>query len=123
LIGVAAVEVVVATADAPDNKEVPDKINGIIINNVKTTGVNISLFNRCNCIICYLCFDSPGFLVMDNMKDTQESIALTFWETKEDMDAFYHPNNKTLANLVETAKPLFEQMPERNDYQISSFKI
>jgi heme-degrading monooxygenase HmoA len=64
-----------------------------------------------------------GFLVMDNMKDTQESIVLTFWETKEDMDAFYNPDNKTLANFVETAKSAFEQMPERNDYQISSIEI
>ena len=60
---------------------------------------------------------------MDNMKDAQESIILTFWETKEDMDAFYDPDNKTLSNFVETAKHLFEQMPERNDYQISSIEI
>ena len=52
-----------------------------------------------------------GFLVMDNMKDIHESIVLTFWETKEDMDAFYSPDNKTLANFVETAKPSFGQMP------------
>ena len=64
-----------------------------------------------------------GFLVMDNTKDAQESIVLTFWKTKEDMDAFYSPYNKTLANFVETAKPSFEHMPERNDYQISSIEI
>ncbi len=64
-----------------------------------------------------------GFLVMDNTKDVQESIVLTFWETKEDMEAFYDPDNKTLSNFVETKKPLFEQMPERNDYQISSIEI
>jgi heme-degrading monooxygenase HmoA len=64
-----------------------------------------------------------GCLVMDNMKDVQESIVLTFWETKEDMDAFYDPDNKTLSNFVETAKTLFEQMPKRNDYQRSSIEI
>ena len=65
-----------------------------------------------------------GFLVMDSVKDIQESIVLTFWETKEDMDTFYNPdNNETLADFVEAAKPLFEQIPERSDYQISSFKV
>ena len=29
-----------------------------------------------------------GFIKMDNLKDRQESIVLTFWETKEDMDTF-----------------------------------
>ena len=33
------------------------------------------------------------------------------------MDAFYHLDNKDLMNFLETAKPLFEQMSERNDYQ------
>jgi heme-degrading monooxygenase HmoA len=64
-----------------------------------------------------------GFLVMDSMKDVRESTVLTFWETKEDMVAFYNPGNKTLANFVEAARPSFEQMPERNDYQTSSFKV
>ena len=64
-----------------------------------------------------------GFLVMDNINDTQESVVLTFWETKEDMDAFYNPNNNVLANFIESAKALFEEMPERKDYQISSFKV
>ncbi|MDQ6668817.1 MAG: hypothetical protein M3Y53_11425 [Thermoproteota archaeon] len=29
-----------------------------------------------------------GFLITDNLKDSQESTVLTFWETKGDMDAF-----------------------------------
>ena len=43
-----------------------------------------------------------GFLVMDNMKDAQESIVLTFWETKEDMDTFIIQKIK-LAEFVEAA--------------------
>ena len=33
-----------------------------------------------------------GFVVLDNIQDSQESIVLTFWESKEDMDAFYLPH-------------------------------
>lgn len=35
-----------------------------------------------------------GFLVMDNIQDPQESSVLTFWENKEDIDAF----------IIQTAK-------------------
>ena len=64
-----------------------------------------------------------GFLITDNLKDSQESIVLAFWETKGDMDAFYQPNNRILTDFVESVKILFEQMPQRNDYVVSSFKI
>lgn len=64
-----------------------------------------------------------GFVVMDGIQDLQESIVLTFWETKEDMDAFYQPNNRTLSDLVEKLKPLFEELPIRKDYQIAMFKV
>jgi heme-degrading monooxygenase HmoA len=64
-----------------------------------------------------------GYVVMDNIQDPQESIVITFWETKEDMDAFYHPDNKVLSNLVEKLKPSLEQPPERKDYQVVKFKI
>jgi quinol monooxygenase YgiN len=64
-----------------------------------------------------------GFVVMDSIQDLQESIVLTFWETKEDMDAFYQPNNRTLSDLVEKLKPLFEELPIRKDYQIAMFKV
>ncbi|HEY1248506.1 MAG TPA: hypothetical protein VGE97_05940 [Nitrososphaera sp.] len=60
-----------------------------------------------------------GHMILDSIGDQQESIVLTFWETKEDMDKFYSPENKVLANLVERAKPLFEKMPERTDYAVS----
>jgi len=64
-----------------------------------------------------------GFVIMDSIGDSQESVVLTFWETRDNKDSFYKPDNKDLADFVESAKILFEQMPERNDYVVSSFKI
>jgi heme-degrading monooxygenase HmoA len=45
-----------------------------------------------------------GFMVMDDLQDLRESVVLTFWERKEDMDCFYKPENKLLPDLVEKAK-------------------
>ena len=59
-----------------------------------------------------------GYLVLDNIKDEQESIVLTFWKTKEDMDTFYRSENKVLADFVERAKLFFEQLPERSDHEV-----
>jgi heme-degrading monooxygenase HmoA len=64
-----------------------------------------------------------GHIILDSTSDFQESIVLTFWETREDMDKFYSTRNKALANLVERAKPLFEKMPERTDYAVSELSF
>ena len=64
-----------------------------------------------------------GFMVMDDFEDLQESIVLTFWERKEDMDSFYKPENKALYDLVEKLNPSFEQLPVRKDYHVSKFKV
>jgi heme-degrading monooxygenase HmoA len=64
-----------------------------------------------------------GHMILDSTSDLQESIVLTFWETREDMDKFYSPQNKALANLVERAKPLFEKMPERTDHAVSELSF
>ncbi len=64
-----------------------------------------------------------GFIVMDSLDDPSESIVLTFWETKEDMDNFYQTDNGILANLVEKLKPSFERPPERRDYQVSDLSF
>lgn len=64
-----------------------------------------------------------GYVVMDNMKDEQESLVLTFWQTKEDMDAFYRPDNEVLTKFVENAKPFFDQMPERTDHLVKEFRL
>src|ERR671931_650239 len=60
-----------------------------------------------------------GFMVMDDM---QESIVLSFWETKEDMDSFYKPENEALSDLIEKLNPSFEQLPVRKDYRVTKFK-
>ena len=59
---------------------------------------------------------------MDDLQDLQESIVLTFWERKEDMDSFYK-SDKPLGDLVEKLKPSFEQPPVRKDYQVAKFKV
>ena len=45
-----------------------------------------------------------GFMVMDDLQDLRESVVLTFWKRKEDMDSFYKHENKALSNLVEKTK-------------------
>ena len=64
-----------------------------------------------------------GFMVMDDLEDLQESIVLTFWERKEDMDSFYKPENKALYDLVEKLNPSFEQLPVRKDYHVYKSKV
>ena len=64
-----------------------------------------------------------GFMVMDDLQDSQESIVITFWERKEDMELFYKPNGNVLGDLVEKLKPSFEHSPERKDYEIAKFKV
>ncbi len=60
-----------------------------------------------------------GFVVMDSLDDPSESIVLTFWETRKDMDSFYQTDNINLSGLVEKLKPVLEELPERKDYQVS----
>ena len=64
-----------------------------------------------------------GFIVMDSLEDSSESIILTFWETKEEMDNFYQIDNHLLSDLVEKLKPIFETLPERRSYEVSDFQI
>jgi len=64
-----------------------------------------------------------GHIILDSESRPLESIILTFWETREDMDKFYSPENTALANLVERARPLFERMPERTDYTVPELSL
>jgi quinol monooxygenase YgiN len=64
-----------------------------------------------------------GFMVMDDLQDSQESIVITFWERKEEMDLFYKPDSNVLGDLVEKLKPSFEHSPERKDCEIAKFKV
>jgi heme-degrading monooxygenase HmoA len=61
-----------------------------------------------------------GFLIMGSETDPKESIALTFWKSKESMAAFYNEENNILMEFVNKLKPLFEVMPERIDYKVIS---
>lgn len=63
-----------------------------------------------------------GFIIMNNVENTQETIALTFWETKEDMDTYHKLNNKWFSIITERIKPLFEELPERSNYILFDFK-
>ncbi|HKX21441.1 MAG TPA: hypothetical protein VJM74_07210 [Nitrososphaeraceae archaeon] len=63
-----------------------------------------------------------GFIVMDDLEDKQESVVITFWERKEDMDTFYRPENKLLRDLVKKLNPSFERLPVRNDYHVAKFE-
>ena len=64
-----------------------------------------------------------GFMVMDDLQDIQESVVLTFWERRDDMDCFYKPENKILSDLVEKLNPSFEQLLVRRDYHVTKFKV
>ena len=58
---------------------------------------------------------------MENIENDRETIVLTFWENKEDMENYYA--SKILVDIVEKIKPMFEQMPERSDYKIALFEV
>lgn len=63
-----------------------------------------------------------GFIVMDDSQDKQESVVITFWERKKDMDTFYGPENRLLSDLVKKLDPSFERLPVRKDYHVVKFK-
>lgn len=64
-----------------------------------------------------------GFIVINSATNASEVIVLSLWETKPDMEVFYHPSNKTLYEFVDRASSLFEGKPERTDYGVSHFSI
>ena len=54
---------------------------------------------------------------MENIENDRETIVLTFWENREDMENYHSKDNKILSNLVDKVKPMFEQMPEHQTIQ------
>jgi heme-degrading monooxygenase HmoA len=64
-----------------------------------------------------------GLVVIHSLHDPQEIIALTFWETKQDMDAFHAPYNKLLTSLQEKTEPNREGDVERRDHAVSHHKM
>ena len=64
-----------------------------------------------------------GYAILENIENDRETIVLTFWDNKEDMENYYSKDNKILSDLVDKVKPMFEKMPERSDYKIALFEI
>ncbi len=64
-----------------------------------------------------------GYTIMENSEDNNETLVLTFWETKAEMDDYYSNANSNLSSLVQDVKPMFEKMPERITYNIVSLDV
>jgi heme-degrading monooxygenase HmoA len=63
------------------------------------------------------------YAILENVENDRETIVLTFWETKEDMENYYSKDSKILSDLVEKVKPIFEQMLKRSNYKIALFEV
>lgn len=64
-----------------------------------------------------------GYAIMESQGDPQETIVVTFWETKEHMDKYYRHDNSVLSEFILRAKFNFEKSPERKDYFVSKLDI
>ena len=64
-----------------------------------------------------------GYAIFEYIENDKETVVLTFWENRKDMENYYSKDNKILSDLVDKVKPMFEQMPERSDYKIALFEI
>lgn len=64
-----------------------------------------------------------GYIILENDEDSNETLILTLWESKRDMDNYYSDANKRLSNLVDEVKPIFEKMPERITYNVISLEL
>ena len=64
-----------------------------------------------------------GYAILENIENDKETIVLTFWDNRKDMEHYYCKDNDILSELVEKVKPMFEQIPERSDYKITLFEI
>ncbi len=64
-----------------------------------------------------------GYAILENIENDKETVVLTFWDKREDMENYYSKDSKILSDLIEKVKPMFEQMPERLDYKIALFEL
>lgn len=64
-----------------------------------------------------------GYTILENSDDNNETLVLTFWKSKADMDNYYSNGNSSLSSLVEEIKPMSEKMPERITYNIVSLNV
>jgi heme-degrading monooxygenase HmoA len=63
-----------------------------------------------------------GFLLMESLNDQNEVINMTFWETKEDSDAYYS-QDKTYAAILEKTVSLRDGAVEMTYYTLANFRI
>jgi hypothetical protein len=63
-----------------------------------------------------------GYTILESSDDKKETLVLTFWGSKGDMDNYYSTGNSSLSSLVEV-KPMFEKMPERITYNVVSLDV
>ena len=64
-----------------------------------------------------------GYAILENSDDNNETLVLTYWRSKVDMDNYYSNGNSSLSSLVEEVKPMFEKMPERITYNVVSLDV
>jgi heme-degrading monooxygenase HmoA len=64
-----------------------------------------------------------GYTILENIDENNETLVLTYWESKEDMDNYYSNSNSSLSSLVDEVKPMFEKMPERISYNVVSLDV
>ena len=64
-----------------------------------------------------------GYTILENSDDNNETLVLTYWRSKVDMDNYYSNGNSSLSSLVEEVKPMFEKMPERITYNVVSLDV
>ena len=57
-----------------------------------------------------------------SLDDPQKAVNISLWETREEMDNYY-ANDKDHSSLLETLKPLIEQVIEKGDYTVFKFNI
>lgn len=64
-----------------------------------------------------------GYTILENSDDNNETLVLTFWGSKVEMDDYYSNGNSSLSSLVKEVKPMFEKMPERITYNVVSLDV
>ena len=64
-----------------------------------------------------------GYTILENSDDNNETLVLTYWGSKVDMDNYYSNRNSRLSSLIEEVKPMFEKMPERITYNVVSLDV
>jgi heme-degrading monooxygenase HmoA len=64
-----------------------------------------------------------GYTILETSDDNNETLVLTYWRSKEDMDNYYSNSNSSLSSLVDEVKPMFEKMPERISYNVVSLDV